>query len=309
MSRILSFYEFIYDRHLIWHKRNVLKQPAPWTDDPVLSQFKSCNVYRFLDKGSQYPWNRFLSKTNLLDEEKFFNTYVYRIFNLYNLFDGVLWDDILYPYSFNFKQEEARLDAIKAAGKTMYSDAYTITQTIWNKEYGKPGKHIQVLLGMQWLAERIETVLADFKACPGPMEQIESLREIPMVGPFLAGQMHLDLGYCGISKFTNNDWLVVGPGAKAGLEIIWDKTDLKYDEQVACTKKLALQQEVWFRELKEVTGKDWKSIAYSDLNWPYLSLMDIQNSLCEFRKYWNINKALKDKSFKCKLRYYETPSN
>ena len=52
-ERIDAFFEFIYDRQEIWHKRSYLKQPAPWTSDPILNTYKFCNVYRELDAGTQ----------------------------------------------------------------------------------------------------------------------------------------------------------------------------------------------------------------------------------------------------------------
>jgi len=49
-----DFFRFVYQRHLIWYKRFVLKQPAPWTNDTVLSTFKIINMYRELDKCTIY---------------------------------------------------------------------------------------------------------------------------------------------------------------------------------------------------------------------------------------------------------------
>jgi len=301
---LLPFYEFIYDRQLIWHKRNVSKLPAPWTEDPVLSNNKFCNVYRELDRGSQYAINRFLSNPRIDSETKLFNTYAYRIFNLDKLFDGLLWENLLDPRAFDFKAEEARLDAYKACGKAMYSDAYTITQTVWNKEYGKKGKHIQVLLGMQWLAERITEYVGKIRSCNSPDVVIDTLREIPMVGPFLGGQIALDLGYCGLSKFTNNDWIVVGPGAESGLEILFQRDKIPAKELPQLVEKLYQVQKHWFEELRLQTGKEWLKIALNNHTYPDLPRMDIQNSLCEFRKYHNINRSLKEDDFRCKHRIY-----
>jgi hypothetical protein len=306
IMNLMPFYEFIYDRHLIWHKRNIQRLPAPWTDDTILGKYKFCNVYRELDRGSQYIIRKVLSKTELSSEVKLFNTYVFRIFNLDQLFDGLLFEDILDPKTFDFKKEEARLDAHKAAGKVMYNDAYTITQTVWNKEYGKKGKHIQVLLAMQWLSEHVSEVLDQIRSRATPEGVIETLREIPMVGPFLAGQIMLDLGYCGITRFTNNDWIIVGPGAEAGLEILFNRYEkIPGKELVALVEKLYSVQWHWFEELRLQKGKEWLKIALNNHTYPNLPRMDIQNSLCEFRKYHNINRSLKEDDFRCKHRIYK----
>lgn len=51
----------IYDLYWIFaarrqeiFERRVAGRPAPWTDDPILRQFKFCNVYRAADRVSQH---------------------------------------------------------------------------------------------------------------------------------------------------------------------------------------------------------------------------------------------------------------
>ncbi len=46
-----GFFDFMKERHQIYLRREA-GQPAPWTDDPWLQQYKFCNVYRELDKGT-----------------------------------------------------------------------------------------------------------------------------------------------------------------------------------------------------------------------------------------------------------------
>lgn len=52
LDRIAEFFEFIYDRQEIWHRRNVLNLPAPWSTDEILRNYRFCNVYRELDGGT-----------------------------------------------------------------------------------------------------------------------------------------------------------------------------------------------------------------------------------------------------------------
>lgn len=56
------------------------------------------------------------------------------------------------------------------------------------------------------------------------------------------------------------------------------------------------------KELKKRTGKDWFEVKWNNplyCGGDYLSLHDIQNSLCEFRKYWRLKNGEK-----AKRRYY-----
>ena len=51
-NMIQNFFEFIFNRQEIWHKRTVLRQEAPWSADEIFQTYKFCNVYRELDGGT-----------------------------------------------------------------------------------------------------------------------------------------------------------------------------------------------------------------------------------------------------------------
>ena len=50
------------DRFIYWQKererirvqKEVLKQPPPWTDDPILQEFKFCQVFREDDRTTRF---------------------------------------------------------------------------------------------------------------------------------------------------------------------------------------------------------------------------------------------------------------
>lgn len=61
-----------------------------------------------------------------------------------------------------------------------------------------------------------------------------------------------------------------------------------------------------FEFLKKEQGLDWETVRWQNPeypNAPYLCLHDIQNSLCEFRKYWRLKSGEK-----AKKRYFK-PQN
>jgi hypothetical protein len=296
-QKILDFFEFIYDRHLIYFKKEILKESSPWTEDYVLKTYKSCCVYRELDRGSKYIINK-ICNSSYTDETKLFNIVAYRFFNLDQTFDGRVFDTILDPWFFDFKKYEEILNNKVKEKLGIWNNAYIIASSRINKNI-EPIKHLQVLSVLESLSKNIEQFVADFKSKSTAEEQILKIQEIPMVGPFLAGQIMLDLGYAGVTKFGNNDWVVVGPGAWHGLVIIFGEeniTDKNCKEKV---KYLALLQEEMFSYLKDIKGKDWWKIKYPTpyFKSDYLSLMDYQNSLCEYRKYYKLTRGLGKKRY------------
>ena len=127
-------------------------------------------------------------------------------------------------------------------------------------------------------------------------------KHVTLAGPFLAGQILLDATYAGnIVDYTANDFLIVGPGAHWGLNIIFGKRLSKREAEEKCRYLYSIQARETER-LKLRTGKDWHAVRWRNPAYcggDYLALHDIQNSLCEFRKY----KRLKDGE-KAKKRYY-----
>ena len=53
-----DFITFIEERALIYHKKEILKQPAPWTNDTILANGKFGNVWRQLDSGTRWETNK-----------------------------------------------------------------------------------------------------------------------------------------------------------------------------------------------------------------------------------------------------------
>lgn len=295
---INAFFEFIYDRQSIWHKRNVLILPAPWTDDETLQNFRFCNVYRELDGGTLAITKYFNQKFS--PQQKLFNIIAYRFFNrrdtIENLFGG-----LLDPDNFDFKLLERRFDA-KKAQSNIFSNAYLITAHAYNPSYRPHDKHIQILLMLNDLRFKLNSLIQKLQSSPAEHGVKILTQSIPLAGPFLAGQILLDATYAGdIVPYTADDFLIVGPGAHWGLNIIFNQKLSKKAADEKC-RMLWQMQPAAFAALKARTGKDWRVVRWQNPKYcggKYLCLHDIQNSLCEFRKYYRLKNGEN-----AKKRYY-----
>jgi hypothetical protein len=270
-----EFFKFVFDRHLIWYKRFVLKEEHPWTEDKVLKTYKIINVYRELDKCTRYILQKLKGIKNR--EKLLINIIFYRFFNQFNLYEDLeiepfekIDEDVKTNLVKNFER-------IKNQGHPLFNNAYLISS-------GKKGekKHISILNYLEELDLGI--ILNKLDSSKTPRESLEVLQQIPMVGPFLACEIWTDLTYFKFFKqrWTDNDFVNIGPGAKWGLEIIYNQK-LSKKEQEEKLKQLYKIQKVFL-------GENWKKIAYKDAfsNYPFLSITNIEGSLCEFRKYWRI---------------------
>lgn len=299
-DQLNKFFTFVYDRQLIYHKKEVLKLPSPWTEDKILQKLKFCNVYRENDKGTKYIINKVINNPELDISSKIFNIVIYRFFNRMDLFE-IIFEGFPNTKTYSFEYYENLLNRKKQEHE-LYNNAYTVTQALFNKTYGKPGKHIQFLFVIEWLANQINNhgYVEKIISAKDPEFLIKLIQTIPLVGPFLSGQIMVDFSYCkDITRFTSDEFLVVGPGAAPGLDMVAGFEQTYTQQYKLCSYIRDIQREK-FAELFNETGKNWKEIYSKDAycNLPYLSNMNIQNSFCEFRKY---NDWSKDKG---KKKYY-----
>lgn len=270
-----EFFKFVYNRHLIWHKRFVLKNKFPWTEDKILKKYKIINMYRELDKCTEYLLQKL---KGISDREKIIiNIIFYRFFNQYGLYEKLA----IKPFDKLDETLKADLEEkfkkIKESGLPIFNNAYLIS----SGEKGKK-KHVSILNNLKKL--NINELIKDLDKSKTPRNSLEILQNIPMVGPFLACEIWTDLAYLNFFKqgWTDNDFVNIGPGAKWGLEILYSKKLNKKEQE----RKLSYLHKIQEKSL----GKKWKEIAYKDAfsNYPFLSITNIEGALCEFRKYWRI---------------------
>ena len=84
-----AFFQTMYERQLIWKRRFIDKKEAPWTSDAIFKKFKFTNVYRELDRNSQYCINKIIKpNANGSLENLIWKTLVFRLFNNTQTFDA-----------------------------------------------------------------------------------------------------------------------------------------------------------------------------------------------------------------------------
>ena len=270
----------------------MLKKQPPWTDNPILQAFKFCNIYRELDSGT-IAISKHIINSDISPEDKLLNIIAYRIFNKKDTFERI-FDRLLSSKNFDPGKLETKLDNVKGA---IFSDAYLISSHPFDPSYRPHDKHVQVLMMLNSLIPLLPSILQNLKNNDGK-KSLEILeKHISMAGPFLSGQILLDCTYSTNSRgekdivlYTPNDFLVVGPGAKWGLEILFNKKLSKTQADKEC-RFLYKSQKEFFELLKNQKNKNWLDVKWNNKNYcgkDYISLHDIQGCLCEFRKYYRL---------------------
>ena len=290
-TRIASFWEHCYDRQLIWHKRTVQDRPWPWAVDRTLQRYHLLNVYRLLDKNSQYLVENVL-RQNIPDEMKLFNIYFYRLFNRSGIYGHGL--GLLDPDNFHFDKLEEYFDAYAQNGRKLFNNSYLVTgRAVIDAGYRPRDKHIQVLLNLKLLAPKIADLTRSLKEAELPKHALKLIMKIPFVADFLGTQIFLDLTYFNFfpEQWTSNSIQVIYPGFRDAIRFLRDMPDYPYYKYADTCIWLRDQQEKAFQSLMDRTGKDWLKIAYRGDNSPtnpYLGFMDIQRCVLQFKKLHDI---------------------
>lgn len=294
-----DYFRFIYERQMIWYKRFVLKQPAPWTNDEILQKYKFINMYRELDRCTKYA----VQNIGPLETRKaqLFNTIFFRFFNADQLYEN-LGIKPFTEYDKNVALDVAkRFEDMKKRGLTMFNTAYVISPGPTEQP-----KHITILTNLIKVWTDLDNTIERIDTCKTPEESFAILCEVPLAGPFLACEFWTDLTYYDFfkQKWTDDDFVNIGPGAEWGLEIMFGKlspSDYKKKLQHLHT----MQREI-LPTIHKLVGNDltWEEISFKEAqsNKPYLSITDIEGALCEFRKYWNISHG------QGRRRYFKTES-
>lgn len=301
-AALAEFLGFVTERHRIWERRNVLKLPPPWTADPILRKYKFCNVYRELDRGSQYVQN-----TVINGETEFthalFGVMIYRVINLPESYELLRTQGLTRLGTFDAKIA-ARLLIQRSKTGPVFNDAYMLAGTGVHGPGGKIKAYCQVLGRLQHNLPRLTIGMSMENAW-------RAVQTVKWFGPFVAYQVVLDLyRHVRLVQWIDTDKLfLMGPGAKAGMDRLldgstlswyrnkcWDSSkpmSVRYEDEVYATAITALRDEMESDRESErsLTGRAF-------------DVHDVEFCCCEFRKYINYRRAEKDPKFRVRRRVF-----
>jgi len=285
------YWRFAAERQNIFFNR-LLRKEAPWTMDPVLAKYKFTNTYRVLDRVSQFLIRNIINpdgESKLTDEDKIFRILLFKIFNkieTWQLLETSLGDISWNQYS--FQEYDRVLSAAFSDGISIYSAAYIMAsgKSMYSCER-KHQNHLKLLEHMMksHITMRITSAYS--------MAQLyDVLKSYPLVGPFLAYQYAIDINYSGMTDFSEEDFVIAGPGARDGIAKCFTDSGSYSDEDII--RVMMENQQAEFRRL----GLEFKNLFGRPLQ-----LIDCQNLFCEVGKYARVSHPeIKDKSGRMKIK-------
>lgn len=261
--------KFMQERHNIYLRRFQRGEPAPWTKDKILHQYKFTNVYRELDRVT--IWVReHIREPYAQHPHLWFMLCIARQLNwpgtLQEMMDEEVWPD----KEWNWKAAVKVLDARAKRGDKVFTGAYIVT----NGGIPQPKTRVVLERYLQPLWKNREDIGLEFKHS-GTMENVHArLMQYMGWGGFMAYEVVCDMRYTRyLQNATDiNTWAHAGPGALRGLMRV---TGTKPSQRDALPLMRQLHKEL-------------------NAQWPYtpaLEMREVEHSLCEFDKYERTRKG------------------
>lgn len=267
------FKYYVSERYKMHLRKDIEKTPFPWTKDPILSMYRFTNVRREQDKNSKYLINMLKKHGNKLKYETLCNIVTFRLFNkieTYELLGG--WINFS-----NYDESTIRKKLSSAHdGYSYFTNAYLSSGM--KKEFNKYfPEEVMRVMNIPNVVEHFSCDLyADICSATSPQEVIDAFKMINGINDFLAYQFFVDLTYLDNFPWSENEFVLSGPGCNRGLNHLFEDRDGLTDEELL----------FWLRDNCPITPDVCKELM-ADLpeEERYMNVMSIENCMCELSKY------------------------
>lgn len=302
VENVRLFFETMYERQLIWKRRFLDGKEKPWTTDKIFQDYKFTNVYRELDRSSQWQIKNIILDNSLNERNLIWKTIVYRYFNNPDTFElskqlGFNWRNGI-PNIEDYDEDEFLLflQQVRKRIGNPFTNAYYINST-WSKGMGRDEAYARKALPL--LRSNINRLIEIVHTANTPEEIIEFLCTLSGVANFIAHEFYQDFTYISrytdreFMKFTQNDYINVGNGASLGIRLIFPNLKgIKRQKQgIYVLRDLAEEQLAEISRNSEPMPYlywDKKRGEYYVNDECNITLHQIEMWLCEFSKYWKM---------------------
>ena len=263
-------------------------RPAPWCRHPLMAGHHFCNVSRLDDRGTAafHAFVRTQGVTSLA---------------------GVLWCSLVYRRLnrlSTFADWQGRLPLPHEAAPwldwltTRCADPHAPSVfTCKHQQSGGLAGYVQMVRGLAGLDApaspgfpHVRSVAHALQDCTCAAEAHATLKaHLRHVGDFIAWQVLCDLVESGhLEQAATDDWVALGPGARAGLNLIFGQTSGAGGEAVMGRLRALQAAQPWAMAF---LGRPTTGILAAEEGAHPLLLRDLEHSLCEFAKWFALRRG------------------
>lgn len=277
------FFETMYERQLVWKRRFLDKKPQPWTNDEIFQNYKFTNVYRELDRSSQWQIKNIILDKDLSLKDLVWKSMVFRLFNNPDTFEfepkkshakhdilgdielvsSKRWKSGIPSYEEYDEDEFANyINGIRASGLNPFTTAYVL-----NSSAGMSRDDHFTHVALPCLHSKISEIIKVTLTAKTPEEIFQCFLTLPNIGNFVAHEFYQDFTYITrytdrkFMKFDQNDFTNVGPGCSMGIRLIFPSIPTMLKQKVAIYK-LRDVADKWLKKIGEERGEPFPYLGW-----------------------------------------------
>lgn len=288
-----AYWDLACERQAIFERR-LRGEPAPWTRDEILRTYKFTNPWRASDRVTQFLIRDVIyARTELGPEDQLARIVLFRLFSR-----PATWRALearLGPFraaTLDSPELPQLLEQLQARGP-IYTSAFILCA---NRAFGYERKYMNhIALVRAMLAHgRLPRAVASASSL---RELYEALAAFPLIGPFMAYQLAIDINYSELTDFSEDEFTVPGPGAERGIRKVFPNAVRR--DMPALIMRMVAEQEAAAAE----TGR----AAPRLFGRRRLHAIDCQNLFCELDKYARVRfPELRSNRSRIKTRFTPT---
>lgn len=269
------YWQFAANRQAVLEAR-LAGHDQPWTDDPILLEYKFCNVFRATDRVSQYLIRHVAYHAeHCTPADRLFQIIAFRIFSRISTWERLREYLGRYPLIHDLRSGKflEGLEHAKATEGGLYTGAFILCAT---DAYSHKSKHLNhnALLRDMFIDHRLADDLLDAAS----LHKIyDLLHAYPLMGDFMAYQIAIDLNYSDLINFDEDDFTRPGPGALRGIHKCFKSLGDYTPTEIV--HYMVDRQEMEFARL---------GLQFNGLFGRRLHAIDAQGLFCETDKYCRV---------------------
>ena len=252
-ENVYHFKRFVIDRYRVHKRKDVQKLPAPWTKNPIIRDYRFTNIRREHDRQTRYLIENISTNPELTLEDKIVNSFLFRAWNNWSTLK-----DFGFPYPAEQiydpeLKEKIRPEFLRLQGENptrlWYNNAYNQggTKHAWKfpagDGYQRAYKESEAKKYPDWEADiplrpfhvgpwlKRQEIVSKLLNSENQQDAFNIIKSVRGFADFLAYQVFVDLTYIKEFPYSENEFVIAGPGCKRGLDFIFiDKDGMTYEE-------------------------------------------------------------------------------
>ncbi len=207
--RIYDLYWYFASERQQMFTRRVAGEPGPWTDDPILGEFKFCNVFRAADRVSQYMIRDVCYDNEpCTPEDRLFQITAFCTFS-----KTATWRAVHDWTTWRTARSPGRLSMPGPATAGCTPGRSSCAPPTPTASPPSTAVHVELFRRM-FLHDQLGTKLLEATSL---WEVYVLLHGYPLMGDFMSYQTTIDLNYSDLLDFSENEFTQAGPGALRGI--------------------------------------------------------------------------------------------